>query len=224
MRIVKFEKNSPEWLEFKRGKIGGSRAKASKPLSRGADRTPELFWVLVGELLTRKDNGQEPMQRGHTYESEAIGLLSKQLDLEFDDNPGVWIDDEDEGQILSPDGAQPGNKPMYSAEIKCLGSGKHFKYLYKWKHHEGPAIDAVPNESRASYREQCIDYFARNPDLLIHYFGMYNPDAIYEDHKLFYIPIERHEVLDLIEEQETTERTLLKRVRSIVDELVGDRF
>ena len=224
MKIVKFDKNSPEWLEFKRTKIGGSRSKASKPLTRGEDRTPELFWTLVGEALTNPSDDKASMKRGHSLEAEGIRRLSEMVGLEFDDNPGVWVSDDDESLILSPDGAQPGDKPTYSAEIKSLGEGKHFKYLYKIRHHEGKAIDAVPDESKAAFKEQCVQYFTVNPDLLVHFFGLYNPDAIHEDQQIVVLKIERHEVIDLVNDQLTSQLQLIKQVKTVIDDLVGDKF
>lgn len=223
MKILKFDKNSEEWLEYKRAKLGGSRSKAAKPLTRGADRTPALLWDIVAEALTSP--GEEASrERGHNNEASGVEMLSKAIDLELDDNPGVWVSDVDESIIVTPDGAQPGDKPEYSAELKCLGGGKHFKYLYAFRHHNGSAIDAVPNETGAFFKDQCVKYFTANENLKIHYFALYNPDAIYEEHKLAYIAIQRHEVIDLVAEQIENETQLLSHARFIIDELAGDKF
>jgi hypothetical protein len=223
MKILKFDKNSPEWLEYKRAKLGGSRSKSAKPLTRGTDRTPALLWDIVAESLSRP--GQEASrERGHDNEASGVDTLSQAIGLELDDNPGVWVSDIDESIIVTPDGAQPGDKPKYSAEIKVLGGGKHFKYLYKFRHHNGNAIDAVPDETGAYFKDQCIKYFTANENLEEHYFALYNPDCIYKEHELAYVKIQRYEVIDLVLDQIKTETQLLGQARFIVDELAGDKF
>jgi len=147
-----------KWLEFKRTRIGGSNAKASSvPLKYGEDKTPSGFWDIVGAMLTRPVEGDEtPMQRGHTLEADALTELSTIVGLKFDGKPGVWVSDEDDLIMLSSDGCEPGDKITYDAEIKSLQAGKHFKLLYKAKHHEGNYFDLIPSDAKNDYRHQVL--------------------------------------------------------------------
>lgn len=210
------------WLENRRAKITGSVAKSVTPLTRGADKTPAGFWQLVGEMLTIMPDEEKPMDRGHRLENEAIEKLSKKLGKPFNNDPQMWQSETDDAQAVSPDAAELGSKPTYAAEVKNLNEGKHFKYLYKARSFEGNPIDLIPNEAGAYYKEQTIQYFVVNENLQTVYFALHNPDAIYEEHELVIITITRADVLELISEQDRTQKETLERARSIVKELTKE--
>ena len=214
------------WLEFKRPRIGGSNAKASSvPLKYGADKTPSGMWNIVGALLTEPVESEESvMQRGHTLEAAALEELKSILGLEFDGKPGVWVSDEDDLLMLSSDGCEPGEKITYDAEIKSLQAGKHFKLLYNGREMIDRYYDLVPADAKNDYRHQILHGFIVNKELKTRYFVSYCPEAIYPEHRLVILPIKREEVEEEIADLEEYETKTLKRVRSIVEELVGNNF
>lgn len=220
MRITRFDEGEHlAWMEKRRAKITGSVAKSVKPLSRGADRTPAGFWKLVGEMLTIMPDTELPMDRGHRLEEPAIVKLSRKVGLEFNSDKVIWESDKDNQQAVSPDAAEPGDKPTYAAEVKNLAEGKHFKYLYKAKSFQGNPIDLLPDETGAQFKDQVVQYFVVNEDLKTMFFALHNPDTIYEEHELVVITIHRADVLELIAEQDRTQKETLERARSIVKEL-----
>lgn len=219
MQIIRFaEDELNKWREKRRAKIMGSNAKSLNPLTRGADRTPAGFWKLVGEMLTIMPDDELAMNRGHRLEKTALEKVSAKLGLPFDDGLLMWLSD-DSRQGVSPDGAEPCEKPTYAAEVKNLEAGKHFKYLYKARTFVGNPIDLVPNETGATFKEQCLQYFVINENLNTLYFGLHNPDTIYEEHELVIITIHRADVLELITAQNTNQKIILEQAKKIVSEL-----
>jgi hypothetical protein len=224
VKIIKVDQNTPEWHEIRHGKAGGSDAKALYPLSRGTDKTPAGIWDLVGQMLTKYSEVQNAMQRGHDLEDEAITLLEAKTGLEFDHEPGMWVSDTNSALSLSPDAAEKSGTPTYSAEIKHLGAGKHFKYLYKQLNYSGNPIDLIPNEAGSYYKEQSLQYFAVNENLKRHFFVMRHPDAIYEEHKMLIIEIHRSDVEHLIDEHRHVMNQAINIARTKVAELTKDLF
>ena len=227
MKVIKdLTEDLGAWLEFKRPRIGGSNAKATAiPLKFGTDRTPSGFWDIVGAQLTDPIEGSEtPMQRGHTLEAEALEELKTIVGLEFDGKPGVWVSDDDDLLMLSSDGCEPGDKVTYDTEIKSLSHGKHFKLLYKARDYTGRPFDLVPSDAKNDYRAQVLHGFIVNKDLQTRYFVSFCPEARYQEHRIVVLPIERDEVEEEIGDLEAYEIGTLKKVRSIVAELIGNNF
>lgn len=226
MKLIRIDQNSPEWREFRKNKIGGSDAKGMMPLKRSPNSDPAGLWDLVGGMLTGNSSdepGETPMDRGHRLESSAVQVISEAIELELDDNAGVWVSSENEHVMVSPDAAQPGDEPEYSVEIKHLNAGKHFKFLHKMKNGLS-GIDLVPNEAGAYYREQCIQYFVVNENLKVHYFVMRHPDVIYKEHELVIAVIDRTDVQEEVDQQLAIQKKQVARAKDIVNELVGDLF
>lgn len=223
MRIIRVDQNTPEWLELRHNKIGGSSAKAIYPLTRGEDRTPAGMWDLIGQMLTHYSAPQNAMQRGHDLEDDAITELESQVDLVFDHNPGIWVADNEQISI-SPDAAEKSERPTFSAEIKHLSAGKHFKYLYKARTYTGNPINLVPDEKGSFYREQTLQYFTVNPYLQWHYFVMRHPDVIHKEHEMLIVKIHRSDVEHLIVQHTEVLNQAIQKARRIVGELTEDLF
>lgn len=223
MKVIKVD-NVSEWLKLRHDTgIGGSDAKGVYPLQRGEDRTPMGQWDLVGQMLTRYSEIGNAMQRGHDLEDDAITELEKILDLTFDHKPGVWIADSGKA-FVTPDAAEQSDKPTYSAEIKHLSAGKHFKHLYKMRTFVGNPINLVPDEKGAFYREQTLQYFTVNPNLQWHYFVMRHPDAIHKEHETLVVKIHRSDVEHLIAKHDEVLNQAIAKARRIVGELTEDLF
>lgn len=203
MKVLRIEQNSEEWREFRIGKITGSGAKSVKPLSRGSDRTPTGFWQLLAGRLAIRQDGEDPKDRGHRLENIALDEFSTAYGLKVEKEAGVWVSDKDENIMFSPDGAEPGDTPTYSAEVKCLSSDKHIKYMVKdimaKKLKDYNPIYSIPDEQGAYYRDQAVQAFVVGDTIKTHHFIFYDDRMAYEQMKLYVISINREHVLDLIE-------------------------
>lgn len=227
MQILDIEQDSPEWLNERRRSIGGSDAHGILPPSRGpgaADGRSAGFWQMVGMQLTTPRELEDPRDRGHRLEEEAIIELSTIVGLKFNLKPGLWRSDTNSMLHISVDGAEPGDNPTYDAEVKALKEGKHFKYLFKRKNWKGSELDLVPDEYGAQYREQVLQAFAVNPNLQTRYFMLYEPNAIYTEHKTVLMVIQRADIAEELAEYEETITKVTNDIKSVVAELIGNNF
>ena len=224
MRIIRLsQQNDREaWLQLRLGKITGKKSKGIKPLSRGADRTPAGFWILLAEKLAVGSDGEPDMDRGTRLEKVALPLIAQRYGLDLDVDPGMWISEDNEDIALSPDGAEIGDKPTYAAEVKCLSSSNHLKYVVTaLRNPEKRPIDLVPNDAQSAYKDQVIQYFVVNPDLQTLFFGLYD-DRIVLDHLMLHVLIiERATIEEEIEKQKAIELGVLDDVNKLIEELRG---
>jgi hypothetical protein len=223
MKIIKLSQREDReaWLDLRRGKIGGSDAKGVKPLSRGLDRTPAGLWDLLAQKLCVAKDGEPEMDRGLRLEQEALHKTIETIGKPLDLDPGMWLSDLDEDISVSPDSAEPGNKPTYSAEAKCLDSKNHLKYivtdmrLKKLSGSDYKGILGIP----AEFKEQVIQYFAVNEYLQTMYFTLYDDRQALEGLMHYVITVTRDEVADLITGQVEYEQDTLKQIRELIKEL-----
>ena len=228
MKIIRLSQQDDReaWLQMRIGKITGKKAKGSKPLTRGADRTPKGLWSLLAEKVAVAPDGEKPADRGQRLENEALEFTAKKYNIELDLDPGMWVSDEDEDIAISPDGAQPGDRPTYAAENKSLSSADHLKYVVRdkraRKQEDYRAIDSIPNDAQNAFREQVIQYFVVNPDLQTLYFTLYDDRVAIEGYIHHVIIIDRSDIEDEIAEQKTHELNILKEVNQLIREMVTD--
>ena len=230
MKKVDIEQDTSEWLEERRKSIGGSDAHSILPPTRGAgaaDGRTATFWEKVAAQLTKQKDAafqdERDMDRGHRLEAEAINELSTIVGLPFDTKPGIWKSD-DYLVHISVDGAEPTDIPTYDAEVKALKAGKHFKYLYKSLKWKSSQLDLVPNEYGAYYREQVLHAFAVNPLLETRFFMLYEPNAIYEEHKVVLIVIRRKDIQEELTDYSEVLNKVTTDIRNVVAELAGNQF
>lgn len=124
MKIIDLKQGCPEWLAFRRGKIGASDA----PIIMGVSPFKTL-----GQLYKEKAEGIEPykneaMQRGNDLEATARKEFEDSMVL-FEDRldaklvPMVAQSDQYEWMIASFDGIDTKNHIL--VEIKCPGEKDH---------------------------------------------------------------------------------------------------
>lgn len=224
MKVINLSQTNDReaWLELRRGKIGGSDVSKVKPLSRGTDRTPAGFWDLLAQNLSIAKDGEPERDRGLRLENEALtktsALIGKPLNLDA----GMWISDLDPDISVSPDSAEPVEKPTYCAEAKCLDSKNHLKYmvtdirLKKLDDYKG--IDGIPKE----FKEQVIQYFIVNEDLQTLYFTLYDDRIAVERLMHYVITVTRVEVEELITQQVEYELETLSQIRQLIKELINE--
>ncbi|MCE5319423.1 MAG: YqaJ viral recombinase family protein [Parachlamydia sp.] len=119
MKIINLEQNTPEWLEFRRGKIGASDA----PIIMGVSpyRTAYELYLDKTEGITQAKN--EAMKRGSFLEDDARRQLKLDLRLSGDIGPAVLQSEEHEEFIASLDCFTP--ETGFMSEIKCPNEADH---------------------------------------------------------------------------------------------------
>jgi|SRR5215217_3337758 len=216
------------WLEARRTLITGSKAKGVKRLSRGADRTPAGFWELVSEHLSIAKDGEPERDRGQRLENQALAATAKEYGIVFNIDPGMWISDEDTSIAVSPDGAEPGNKPTYAGEVKCLDSKNHIKAIVmdmraKKKDDYNP-FDSLKIDAKMDFQDQVLQYFVVNELLEKLYFTLHDDRMAFDNLVNYVIVINRSDVQDLIDKKITEEKSILEEVRALVKELTDGQL
>jgi len=161
MKIINIEQNTEEWLELRRGKITGSKLKGII-VKRGTTRKIGFYEILAEKMGIPAD-GENPLDRGHRLEDEAIEQFVEKTGKKVE-KVGFCVSDDNEDIALSPDGLIKDEADKYTeaVEIKCLASAKHLKSYFDQE---------IPSE----YDEQVNQYFIVNDDLKVLHFVMYDP-------------------------------------------------
>lgn len=152
------EQGSEEWLQWRKGKISGTRVK-DLIVKRGDGRKIG-FWEIIAERLSVDTSDVvDPIQRGHDLEVEAINNFAEVTDKEVNPDCGVWVSDFDDSIVASPDGEISDTEAV---EVKCLGSARHLQAYFEKK---------IPTE----YEDQTMQYFVVNENLETLYVIFYDP-------------------------------------------------
>lgn len=155
---IDIKQGSPEWLELKYNKIGGTK---SKQLFVDSNT---LLIDMVGRFL--EDYEEEDsflssdMERGNDLEPYARKELNKYTGLEFKE-VGFLQCEENDLIGISPDGITDDNK--FSCELKCPARKKHTQTI-------------INNEIPSDNIHQCLHYFTVNPELEAHFFASFRPE------------------------------------------------
>lgn len=225
MKVIKLSQtyDREAWLQMRIGKITGSKSKQLKPLSRGADRTPQGFWYLLAEKLAVAPDGEKDIDRGQRLENEALAATAVRLGIVLDLDPGMWVSDENEDIAISPDAAEDSVTPTFAAEVKCLSSANHLKHVIKDLRARGKddyrPIDQIPDDSKSAYREQVVQYFVVNEKLQRLYFVLYDDRIALDKYMHHVIVIERSQIEDEIAEQKRTQLETLAEISNLIEEL-----
>lgn len=225
MKVIKLsqENDREAFLDFRRGRISGTKAKNVKMLTRGKDRIPAGFYAIMAEKLAIEKDGEPEMDRGLRLENEGIALTAKKWKLDLDYDPGVWVSDKDEDMIVSPDACEKKKIPTYAAEAKCLDSKNHLLGILQDKRARRED-DYKPLQSlkigQSDFRWQIIQYFVINEKLETVYFTLYDDRYAYDNLMHYVIPIDRQDILEEIASQRAEQIALLAEMRSIIKELI----
>lgn len=225
MKVIKLsqENDREAFLDFRRGRISGTKAKNVKMLTRGKDRIPAGFYAVMSEKLAIEKDGEPDMDRGLRLENEGLALTAKKLKLDLNYDPGVWVSDKDEDMIVSPDAAENKKIPTYAAEVKCLDSKNHLLGILQDKRARKEG-DYNPLESlkigQSDFRWQVIQYFVVNEKLKTVYFTLYDDRYAYDKLIHYVIYVDRQDVAEEIVRQEAEQIALLAEMRAIIKELI----
>jgi len=177
MKVNSFE-DEQSWLEARHTLITGTR-----------------------RIMPKTGNKQNPMERGHELEKEAIKIFEKKTKKKVDDSLTIWTRDDNESIALSPDG-KIGKKE--AIEVKCLSSARHIEAYLK---------NEIPDE----YYNQALQYFIVNDKLEKLYFAFYDPRLSVK--KFFYMTMERGYLQAQIKRYFEFQIETLKEVNEIVNKL-----
>lgn len=187
MKILEINQNTEDWLEFRKGKSGGSAFGKLYKVGGKNEITPEMsdqFFKMLAERVARPMTPNDYMDRvpdgvpfswavrGHILEPDAAAAFETKTGKKL--APGyVWVDDNQKDSYVSPDRviySQDG-KIREAVEIKCLSSDKVLKIWWNLKQEEfDNDFDVLPNNE---YKAQVIKYFMINDDLEKVYWVLY---------------------------------------------------
>lgn len=122
MTVVHFQQNTPEWLEWRKDKIGASDAPIIDGISPWCDQH-----TLMLQKLGLADGPKEnwAMSNGKKKEPEILQWFNEKYGLSL--QPTAMQSTEYDWMIASLDGYQPamGDQEAYAAEIKTAGKEDH---------------------------------------------------------------------------------------------------
>jgi putative phage-type endonuclease len=183
VEIKNLEQKSQEWLEYRLGKITGTRLKEVLK----ADNLPVLY-EMIAETLSRQIEEfpmNNAMRRGVELEPIARQLYQDRTG-EIIEEIGFCLSDENDYLGLSPDGFTLDRKG--AIEIKCPSTKTHVKYILD---------DRIPNE----YLPQVCMYFIVNREL--EYLDFITYDDRVDSIPIHIIRVTREELSDKIFEYKT---------------------
>lgn len=195
------EQNTEEWLEWRKGKITGSRL-GDVIVKRGTGRKLGFYEVLAERLSiqTETDN-VDAMQRGHDLEEVAVAEFEEITGKKVKTNCGVWVSDSNENIAISPDGEISKTE---ACEVKCLSSAKHLQAYFEKE---------IPSE----YEAQSMQYFIVNEKLEQLHFIFYDPRIPAKP--LHFITIDRSVCADIIKTYKEYQEEALKDIDAKIAEL-----
>jgi hypothetical protein len=223
MKILDLDQNSEEWLEFRKGKSGGSAfGKMYKVDGRTNHKLGDQFFVMLAERVARPmtpndyyDRVPEGVPfswavRGHILEPDAAKAFALKYNKPLSDGK-VWTDDKNLASYVSPDRViiSPDGKIREAVEIKCLSSEKVLKIWWgKMNQKEGESdFWIIPTNE---YRAQALKYFMINEDLDKLYWVVYT-DLI-PKLELQVLEINRGEITDWLEDAKEVEKEYLEEL------------
>ena len=222
MKRIELAQNSEEWLEFRKWKLGGSKVKDTKPLSRGKYKGlaegAAGFWKLIAERLSLPKDGEDERERGHRLEQLALDKTNAKYGLRLV-RGAVWQSEENDRLYISPDGEDPNNLTI-AQETKAFDPDKHLRIIWEdiqaQKSEGYRPYDGVPDDCK----NQVIHYFTINPELQTLYWTLINDLVGYEEMEHYCLVIERSTIEQEIAAQKVIEAQTIRRSEQIVRELV----
>ena len=149
---------------------------------------------------------------------EALELLGQRLKLEVETDPGVWVSSDNENIMVSPDASEKSKTPKWAAEVKCLATKNHLKYVCKdlWARVE----NYNPIDSTGEFREQIVQYSVVNEKLERLYFVLYDDRVSIDKYMFHIIEIHRKDIEGEVAEQKAIQITVLADVDKLIKEML----
>lgn len=198
MKIIIF-KDHQSWLAARRGKITGS--KTGDVITKRGTGFKIGVYQLIAERLGIPPDDENPMERGHRLEPEAVARFQKETGKKMDTSLVMWVREDDESIGYSPDAFKGVTEAV---EVKCLASRIHI---------EAFCTQQVPDE----HKDQVIQAFVVNDKLRILYFVLYDPRVEAKD--FFYLTVKRADVQEDVSRYLIEEARVLQYVRDMVNQI-----
>jgi len=202
MKIINIPQNTDEWLEYRKGKISGSKLK-DIVVKRGINEKVGFYKLLADQVEAVADE-EDDRDRGHRLESSAIEAFEQAKGLEVDADCGIWVSDKNDKIIISPDGGiKIDGEYSAAVEAKCLNGPNHLAVVITGK---------LPDE----FKDQRIQYFIVNEKLETLYFVFHNPNITVLKWQTFIIQIDREDVEDEIAFYEEYQTKTLEKIYQLL--------
>lgn len=222
MRRLAIEQNTEEWFDFRRYKLGGSKIKGVRPLSRGKykglSEGAAGFWKLIAERLSLPKDGEDERARGHRLETRALELTNQKFGLSLEKG-AIWQSETDERLYISPDGEDLSNITI-AQETKAFDPDKHLRII--WEDIQAKKLfgyrpfDSIPDENQ----DQTLHYFSINQDLKKLYWALTSDMVAYEEMEHYCLVIERETIEAELTKHKEIEKLAIERTEFVVRELV----
>lgn len=161
MKVINVDQNTDEWLEFRRGKVGGSGLK-DIITERGNSVKIGVFKLLADRLAVDEDV-ERWMNRGHEQEVFAIKAYEEITGIELSTEKKIWQSDDDPDMMVSPDAC---NKSYtHAVEVKCLKPENHLKACVDYRNSIAEKKLVLSTEVPNDYRHQILQYYIVNEKL-----------------------------------------------------------
>lgn len=237
MKTLKFEKNSPEWLEARNTVISGTKVKEIKPPARKVKTGAQTlgFWGLVAEYLSFGVEEESPMVRGTHLEDENAEKTIKEKKLKNAEYGVGTLWQTDDGLLgYSPDAYENIDQPTWAIECKSLKTAEHiflimadmlargtlpeqFAPLFAKVDGDYRGIDYVAEEHRAQVKQA----FVVNPSLETVYYSLYDPRVVVEPLQHYVITVKRSEMEEDIAAQKQMVEMQAQLARNIAKYLAN---
>lgn len=196
--IIKTFATQEEWLEFRRGKITGSRLN-DIVVKRGTGKKIGYYELIAEKLGAKESDGENAMDRGHRLEEEAIEKFVTDTKKEVLVGNILWMREDDNNIAVSPDGTIGETEAV---EVKCLSSARHVEAL---------VTQEVPGE----YEFQALQYFIVNEKLETLYLIFYDPRLPIKSY--FYLAVKRNQ--EEIDKYLEYQKAVLNEINEVVKNL-----
>lgn len=222
MKLLKLKQNTPQWLEWRKRKITGTKGDMI-PSSGSVPKKD--FFDYIAERSYTEPLDETDLQRGNRLEPIARELIAKELgkNLTYD-----YVVEGDDNYALSPDALvvtdiEPTIELITEAvEIKCPNNANHAQIIYINRAFQNdkksyPRKGYLANYGVPSdYHNQVFNYFLRLPNLQTLYFSVYNENAPV-GRKLLILPIKREDIADEIEKYSKRMKEILIQAKDYIE-------
>jgi hypothetical protein len=235
MKILHFQKNSPEWLSARTSLITGTKNK-DLIVKRGTGKKKGFYQLIADRLTVDKPKNdflpgdyelkEDARARGHRLESEAVQKFREMMpNLIINDDCTLCVSEENDKLGYSPDGlvyelsstvATNGIEiplssiveiPIATIEVKCLDGANH--------------IEALITRDYSDFEWQLIQGFIVNPKQQYAYLVYYNPDL---KKPLHWIHITRESVKEKITQLQEIQALTLTEVEDWTNKILNNEI
>lgn len=203
MQIIDLPQNTPEWLDYRLGKISGTIL-GDVYSKRGGRKIG--FYQLIADKLGLPPDEENRMDRGLRLEEEAAGLYAGISGKELT-QVGICVSSFSPEVINSPDRLIMNRDTGFydeAVEIKCLSPARHLQAVIE---------DKIPGE----FESQVMQYFIVNDELKVLHVVFYDPRVIAKS--LHVVDVFRSSVEDKIGFFKKWQLDTLAEIDKIVEEL-----